>query len=62
MKVEVITTFIDKIDHVTEYKVGQVLDLADSSRCEDLINRGLAKAVIEPKPSRAKKKAAEVEA
>ena len=41
MKLIVKSTFIDKNDHTTMYRVGTVLDLNDEERCADLIKRGL---------------------
>lgn len=60
MKVEVLASFIDKNDHVTELKVGQQIDISDAERCEDLISRGLVKeiAVEKPKPKKTARKAA----
>lgn len=62
MKVEVLVSFIDKNDHVTEFKVGQTIDISDNDRCEDLVSRGLVKCIAvddKPKPKKTARKAAE---
>mgnify|MGYP003295534594 CR=1 FL=1 len=50
MKVEVKSSFIDKTDHVTELRVGQVIDIGDAERVADLVERGLVKKLEEEKP------------
>lgn len=61
MKVEVLVSFIDKIDHITEHKVGQQIDITEKERCDELIDRGLVKliAVAQPKPKKTARKAAD---
>lgn len=51
MKLIVKSTFIDKNDHTTMYRVGTVLDLNDEERCADLIKRGLCEEVKASKES-----------
>lgn len=43
MKVKVIKKFRDKIDHVTEYAKGTILEVQDEERAKSLIDRGLTK-------------------
>lgn len=50
MKVEVRSSFIDKTDHVTEYAVGQIIDIDNAERVADLVERGLVKKFEEAKP------------
>lgn len=47
MKITVLNSFIDKVDHKTEYIVGQVLEMTDAERVKDLVDRGLVKAEAE---------------
>lgn len=47
MKVRVIETFVDKDNNMIQYAVGEVLDLADGKRVEDLTNRKLVEKVDE---------------
>ena len=64
MKLIVKSTFIDKNDHTTMYRVGTVLDLNDEERCADLIKRGLCeevKASKEPDKSEEEPKVEEPE-
>lgn len=55
MKVRVIEVFEDKITHKM-HEVGEVFDLADKVRVEDLVERKLAEVVEEPKRAKATKK------
>lgn len=43
MKLKVINAFCDKIDHVTVYEPGTILDVKDVDRAQDLITRELCK-------------------
>lgn len=55
MRVKVVEQFIDKITREV-HGVGEVLDLTDKVRTEDLINRKLVQVIEEPKKPRATKK------
>lgn len=55
MKIRVIEVFEDKITHEM-HGVGEVFDLADKMRVEDLVERKLAEIVEETKKPRATKK------
>lgn len=61
MKLIVKSTFIDKNDHTTMYRVGTVLDLNDEERCADLIKRGLCEEVKASKESDKSEEAPKVE-
>lgn len=41
MKLIVKTQFRDKTDHVTVYEPGSILEVKDTERCADLVERGL---------------------
>ena len=43
MKLKVINAFCDKIDHVTVYEPGTILEVKDVERAQDLITRELCK-------------------
>ena len=43
MKLKVINAFCDKIDHVTVYEPGTILEVNDVERAQDLITRELCK-------------------
>lgn len=43
MKLKVINAFCDKIDHVTVYEPGTILEVKDVERAQDLIIRELCK-------------------
>lgn len=43
MKLKVINAFCDKIDHVTVYESGTILEVKDVERAQDLITRELCK-------------------
>ena len=43
MKLKVINAFCDKIDHVTVYEPGTILEVKDVERVQDLITRELCK-------------------
>lgn len=43
MKLKVINAFCDKIDHVTIYEPGTILEVKDVERAQDLITRELCK-------------------
>ena len=43
MKLKVISAFCDKIDHVTVYEPGTILEVKDVERAQDLITRELCK-------------------
>ena len=43
MKLKVINAFCDKIDHVTIYESGTILEVNDVERAQDLITRELCK-------------------
>lgn len=43
MKLKVINAFCDKIDHVTVYEPGTILEVKDVERTQDLITRELCK-------------------
>lgn len=50
MKVKVISVFQDKFTR-KRYEVGDVIDIEDEARVEDLSNRELAKPIEEKKPT-----------
>lgn len=58
MKLRVITTFRDKVDHKTVYKPGKQIEINDEQRARDLIDRGLAVEVA-PRVSGSKAKKAD---
>lgn len=41
MKVKVLNKFTDKYDFSKEYKPGDVIDISEESRIDDLLSRGL---------------------
>ena len=47
MKLIVKNPFIDKLDHVTVYEPGHVLEVKDKKRATDLVNRGLCEVYKE---------------
>lgn len=47
MKLKVKNTFRDKLDHVTVYEPGHILDVNDKERATDLVNRGLCEVYKE---------------
>lgn len=57
MKISVKTVFVDKYTGV-QYRVGDVVEIADADRVKDIVKRGLAEAVETeiPKPRKTKKK------
>lgn len=44
MKLIVLISFFDKTDFSKEYKPGDVINISDKSRIEDLVSRGLVEA------------------
>lgn len=44
MKLIVLISFIDKTDLSKEYKPGDVINISDKLRIEDLVSRGLVEA------------------
>lgn len=51
MKLIVKNTFRDKIDHVTVYHPGSVIEIKDPARAQDLIKRGLCEE-SKPQPKK----------
>lgn len=47
MKLIVLISFFDKTDFSKEYKPGDVINISDKSRIEDLVSRGLVEAYEE---------------
>lgn len=44
MKAIVKTVFVDKFDNLKQYNIGDVIEVADKSRLDDMIERGLVVA------------------
>lgn len=57
MKISVKTVFVDKYTG-TQYRVGDVVEIADADRVKDIVARGLAEVVETetPAPKKSKKK------
>lgn len=52
MKIKIVKAFRDKFDHDVRYQPGAVIDIEDEARAEDIIARGLGKAVTERKTNK----------
>lgn len=48
MKLRVVNTFCDKMDHKTIYEAGMQIEIGDEQRARDIIDRGLAVEVKSP--------------
>ena len=49
MKIKVIVPFFDKFDRNVQYKPGEVIDIEDKARAENIIARGLGEVSVERK-------------
>ena len=50
MKVKVLKGFTDKFDFSKEYKPGEVIDISDKARIQDLTERGLIELEVKEDP------------
>ena len=50
MKVKVFNDFTDKFDFSKEYKPGEVIDISDKARIQDLTERGLIELEVKEDP------------
>ncbi|MBN9300293.1 MULTISPECIES: hypothetical protein [Dysgonomonas] len=50
MKVKVLKGFTDRFDFSKEYKPGDVIDLSDKARIQDLTERGLIELEVKEDP------------
>ena len=54
MKRKVIVPFFDKFDRNVQYKPGEVIDIEDAARAENIIARGLGEVATERKSKNGK--------
>ena len=54
MKIKVIVPFFDKFDRNVQHKPGDVIDIKDKARAEDIIARGLGEVATECKSKNGK--------
>lgn len=55
MKISVKTVFVDKFTGV-QYRVGEILEIADEDRVKDIVSRGLGEVLTEIKKPAPKKR------
>ena len=54
MKIKVIVPFFDKFDRNVQHKPGEVIDIEDTARAENIIARGLGEVATERKSKNGK--------
>lgn len=54
MKIKVVIPFFDKFDRKVQHKPGDVIDIEDKARAENIISRGLGEVATERKSKNGK--------